>query len=62
MQTDTPPKVIFNRIERRSIDDAVVILSLVARATSQGFDAYVLPQHRDLPMANRREDIVIRRP
>jgi hypothetical protein len=61
MRTHTPPEVIFNRIERHAIDDSV-ILSLVARARSQGFDAYVLPQNRDLPMANRREDIVIRRP
>ena len=55
------PKVIFNRIEPRQIDDAVV-LGLVARARNQGFDAYVIPQRPDLPMANRREDILIRRP
>jgi hypothetical protein len=61
MKTQTPPEVRFNTIDRHRIDDSV-ILGLVGRARSQGFDAYVLPQHPDLPMANRREDILIRRP
>jgi hypothetical protein len=55
------PELSFNRIERGSIDDTVV-MSLVGRARAQGFDAYLLPQREDLPMANRREDILIRRP
>ena len=45
----------------RSIDDSVV-MSLVSRARMAGADAYVLPQDPALPMANRREDILIRRP
>jgi hypothetical protein len=55
------PEVIFNNIEHHRIDDSV-ILSLVTRARNQGFDAYVLPQKPELPMANRREDIIIRKP
>jgi len=55
------PEVTFNQIERHRIDDAVV-LSLLARARSEGCDAYLLPQRDDLPMANRREDILIRKP
>jgi hypothetical protein len=55
------PVVSFNRIERGSIDDSV-LMSLVGRARAEGFDAYLLPQRDDLPMANRREDILIRRP
>jgi len=55
------PEVAFNKIERHKIDDSVV-LSLVTRARNQGFNAYVLPQKSDLPMANRREDILIRKP
>jgi hypothetical protein len=43
------------------IDDAV-ILGLAGRARDAGFDAYVVPQADDLPMANRREDIVVVRP
>lgn len=61
MQTDDPPVVEFNRIEHDQIDDAIV-LALLMRARSQGFDAYVLPQDAQLPMANRREDLLIIRP
>jgi hypothetical protein len=61
MQTQEAPEVVFNQIERRQIDDSV-IFSLLLRARQQGFDAYVWPQPDDLPMANRREDILIRRP
>jgi hypothetical protein len=43
------------------IDDAVV-LEILRRARAKGFDAYVGPQSDDLPMANRREDILIVRP
>lgn len=60
-RTETSPEVAFNRVERGQIDDAVV-LSLVARARAEGCDAYVVPQREDLPMANRREDILVRKP
>src|SRR5262249_20218240 len=59
--TDDVPVVAFNALERSRIDDAVV-LSVLARARAAGFEAYVLPQAPDLPMANRREDILITRP
>lgn len=61
MQTTDKPEVCFNQLEPDQIDDAVV-MSLLQRARAQGFDAYVLPQSSDLPMANRREDILIMRP
>lgn len=61
MKTQSLPEVRFNSLERHQIDDSV-ILSLLTRARNQGFDAYVLPQQPDLPMANRREDVLIRRP
>jgi 2-polyprenyl-3-methyl-5-hydroxy-6-metoxy-1,4-benzoquinol methylase len=61
MKTTEHPKVEFNRIEHDQIDDAIVF-SLLQRARTQGFDAYVLPQNPSLPMANRREDILISRP
>ena len=60
-QTKDMPKIEFFKVEDGQIDDAV-IMGLVNRARSQGFDAYVLPQHSKLPMANRREDILIVRP
>lgn len=60
MKTDEAPVVTFNRLEPGRIDDAVV-LGIVSRCRSAGFDAYVLPQPPDLPMSNRREDIVVLR-
>ena len=61
MKTDEEPIVEYSRIEHDRIDDAVVML-LLQRARSQGFEAYILPQNADLPMANRREDVLIVRP
>jgi hypothetical protein len=61
MQTTDPPQVEFNRIEFDQLDDAILV-ALLLRARSQGFDAYLLPQHSALPMANRREDLLIVRP
>jgi len=59
--SDQTPEVIFNRLEVGRLDDAVV-LSLLARARAAGFHGYVVPQDPSLPMANRREDILIIRP
>jgi hypothetical protein len=55
------PEVTFGSLEPGMMDDSVV-LALVSRARAQGFHAWILPQHESLPMANRREDIVIKRP
>jgi hypothetical protein len=55
------PTVRFNSPDLGQIDDATT-LGLVARARNAGFQAFVLPQDPSLPMANRREDILIRRP
>jgi hypothetical protein len=55
------PDVAFNRTQPHAIDDSVM-LGLVHRARLAGCDAYVVPQAEDLPMANRREDILIRKP
>ncbi|EJN00867.1 bifunctional 2-polyprenyl-6-hydroxyphenol methylase/3-demethylubiquinol 3-O-methyltransferase UbiG [Herbaspirillum sp. YR522] len=61
MNTSEPPRVAFNQIEHDQIDDAIV-MALLQRARAQGFDAYVVGQPANLPMANRREDILIIRP
>jgi 2-polyprenyl-3-methyl-5-hydroxy-6-metoxy-1,4-benzoquinol methylase len=55
------PSVEFNVLEPGRIDDSVV-LSLLMRARGAGFHAYLLPQGGRLPMANRREDILVVRP
>ncbi|WP_213297226.1 methyltransferase domain-containing protein [Paraburkholderia sacchari] len=59
--TDEIPAPAFNVPNIGQIDDAVV-MSIVSRARAAGFDAYVMPQATDLPMANRREDVLIVRP
>lgn len=59
--TDEKPEVLFNHLEAGNIDDSVV-LAILARVRAQGFHAWVLPQSPALPMANRREDILIRKP
>src|SRR5262249_43878239 len=61
MQTSEVPSVDFVAVEKDKIDDAV-LLGVVMRARAQGCDAYWLAQPDHLPMANRREDILIRKP
>jgi hypothetical protein len=59
--TDDLPELVFNRLEVGDIDDAVVA-GILMRYRAAGFDTYVMPQAAGLPMATRREDILIRRP
>ena len=57
--SDLPePKVLFNKLEPGQLDDGV-ILGLITRMRNAGLHAFVLPQGAGLPMANRREDILI---
>jgi cyclopropane fatty-acyl-phospholipid synthase-like methyltransferase len=59
--TEEIPSVSFTTIEPGKIDDSV-ILSIIMRVRAQGCDAYWVPQSPQLPMANRREDILILKP
>lgn len=61
MGTTDAPQVDFRSVETNRIDDAV-ILGVIMRARAQGCDAYWLPQSPALPMANRREDVLILKP
>jgi hypothetical protein len=56
-----PYEVRFNEPSPGKIDDAV-LLALVQRARAAGCDAYLMPQGAGLPMANRREDLLIAKP
>jgi 2-polyprenyl-3-methyl-5-hydroxy-6-metoxy-1,4-benzoquinol methylase len=61
MQTDEAPVVSFNCPEPGRIDDAL-LLALVMRCQASGCDAYIVPQAEGLPFANRRDDLLIRKP
>ena len=59
--SDGLPEVNFNCLEIGNIDDSIII-AILSRARIQGFHAWILPQAQNLPMANRREDILIKKP
>lgn len=59
--SDETPTVQFNHLEPNQLDDAIV-MSIFSRYRLAGYDVYILPQNAELPMANRREDILITRP
>jgi len=58
--TKEKPKIDRYAIRHNTIDDAV-IFSILTRCRNTGLEAYLLPQNKELPMANRREDILIER-
>lgn len=58
---DEDPAPGFNEPAPGKIDDAV-LQAMMQRAQAAGCDAYLLPQPADLPMANRRDDLLIARP
>lgn len=58
MNTDQNPEVKYNNIKANEIDDSI-IFSILSRYRAAGFETYLLPQGKDLPMANRREDLLI---
>jgi hypothetical protein len=55
------PTLGFNRLQRGELDDALA-LALVSRARAAGFHGWIVPQDPGLPMANRREDVLVERP
>ena len=58
----TEPLIVpFNEPSPGKIDDAV-LMGLMQRAQLAGCDAYLMPQAADLPMANRRDDLIIGKP
>lgn len=58
MQTSTLPKPISYKEQGNDIDDAI-IASIWMHYRLRGYNVFILPQALDLPMANRREDILI---
>lgn len=58
--TDTVPEVQHLVLEPAQIDDGVVF-SILHRYRNFGMETYLLPQNENLPMWNRREDILIQK-
>jgi len=61
LRTEEPPRLGAFDWPTDQIDDGVV-LGIIDRMRRRGFDAYIVPQSESLPLANRREDILIVRP
>ena len=61
MNTDSEPIIEIYPQKIGGIDDTVV-KGLMERAHVMGCDAYYLPQNPELPMANRRDDLLIIKP
>ena len=61
MKTNEAPEVHHMQPEPGFIDDGV-LAGLVQRYRGFGFNAYLLPQPPQLPMSNRREDLLICKP
>lgn len=59
--TEEDPVVEHLQLAHDTFDDSS-LLGLLGRCREAGFDAYILPQTADLPMANRREDLLVVRP
>lgn len=55
------PHIDHMSLATKQLDDGV-ILGMLMRYRHAGYDAYVVPQATDLPMANRREDLLIIKP
>jgi len=55
-------RAFLEKKELRGLPVDSVIMSIILRSRNAGFDAYWLPQAEILPMANRREDVLIIKP
>jgi 2-polyprenyl-3-methyl-5-hydroxy-6-metoxy-1,4-benzoquinol methylase len=58
MQTDQDPIITPLTLKADTIDDGILI-GILQRYRNAGFEAYILPQPENLPMHNRREDLLI---
>ncbi|KAB2833785.1 MAG: class I SAM-dependent methyltransferase [Caedimonadaceae bacterium] len=55
---ELPPQPVFNKLEPMAIDDGVMV-GIFMRLRLAGFHVFILPQDNNLPMSNRREDILV---
>ena len=57
-QTNTIPTYQFNMLVEDKVDDSL-IFAILSRYRNAGLETYLLEQPNNLPMSNRREDILI---
>lgn len=60
-EKDGMPQIDHFVVEHNTIDDSV-LLGMMMRTRQAGFDCYLVPQSKNLPMSNRREDMLIFKP
>lgn len=61
MRTEKDPEINFINFPEDKIDDSI-IFAILQRTRSRGCHSYVIPQSDNLPISNRREDILIIKP
>ncbi len=54
------PEVNWNQFEAGSLDDSLVLM-LMMRYRQMGYETYLVPQSKQLPFSNTREDILVRK-
>ncbi|MFT6248968.1 MAG: hypothetical protein ACJAZQ_002177 [Cognaticolwellia sp.] len=54
------PEVNWNQFEAGSLDDSLVMM-LMMRYRQMGYETYLVPQNKQLPFSNTREDILVRK-
>ena len=57
---DTAPEVNWSQFEAGTLDDSLVIM-LMLRYRQMGYETYLVPQNKQLPFSNTREDILVRK-
>lgn len=57
-QSETMPDYEFNTLIEDKVDDSL-IFAILSRYRNAGYETYLLEQSSNLPMSNRREDILI---
>lgn len=54
------PEINWNQFEAGCLDDSLVIM-LLMRYRQMGYETYLVPQSKQLPFSNTREDILVRK-
>lgn len=57
---NTTPEVNWSQFEAGTLDDSLVIM-LMLRYRQMGYETYLVPQNKQLPFSNTREDILVRK-